>query len=297
MGETIDDLQAWVGRERIEDDELTLFPARGMAALLDRDPDALGNGLPLPHGWHWLYFKPLTRQSDLGDDGHERRGAFLPPVPMPRRMWAAGRMRFLAPLVIGQSVERISAVESITEKQGRSGALVFVVVRHRISGPDGLACDEEQTLVYREVTSAADSAARAVAAAGALDGVRASRQWTGRFDATEAALFRFSALTFNGHRIHYDQPYATDVEGHAGIVVHAPLLALLLLDGAVRAQPGRAPATFVYRATSSLFAPTTVLLEGAPEPATANSEYRRSIWRATDGDGRVAMSAALDWRS
>jgi 3-methylfumaryl-CoA hydratase len=285
---SIDDLQAWVGRERFEDDVLTLFPARGMTALLDRDPGTVKHGSPLPLGWHWLYFKPLTRQSDLGDDGHERRGAFLPPVPLPRRMWAGGRMRFHAPLTLDEPVERISTIDRIEEKRGRSGALVFVDVRHRVSGSNGVAVDEVQTLVYREPAARDAHAPESRPAAGARSTIDAPAPlWSDRFEATEAALFRFSALTFNGHRIHYDNPYAIGVEGHAGIVVHAPLLALLLLDAATRNEPGRTPTLFDYRATQALYAPATILLEAdAPSCSTL---------RARADGGPTAMTAAIDW--
>ncbi len=142
-----------VGRQRSEQDELSLFPARGMRALLDRAPEATRAGDVLPWGWHWLYFRPVALQSELAEDGHTRRGRFLPGAPLGRRMWAGGTLRFFEPLRVGDKVERVSTITSVTAKEGRSGDLVFVTVGHRISGPGGLACDEDQHLVYRSAPS------------------------------------------------------------------------------------------------------------------------------------------------
>lgn len=271
--------EEWLGRERIQEDVLSLSSARALAATLDRDPDALMAGDPLPAGWHWIYFPPLTRRSELGGDGIETRGAFLPPVPLPRRMWAGGRLRFPGVVRLGDSVRRVSTIQSIRPKEGRTGPLVFVTVRHRISSSAGVAIDEEQDLVYRaESGSGAPSPvvapeggpAGAPARDRAADSGRseegsspkaASSDWSEPFTADEVTLFRFSALTFNGHRIHYDHPYVTGVEGYPGLVVHGPLLALLLLDAAVRHME-RTPALFSYRARAPLYCGERFLLQG-----------------------------------
>ncbi len=277
------DLEAWIRREQKDADTLDLFPARGMAALLDRDPAELRIGSALPAGWHWLYFKPLARQSELGDDGHPRRGGFLPPVTLPRRMWAGGRMRFLSDLQLGDAVERVSTIHSITRKEGRTGPLAFVKVEHRISGPRGVACEEEQDIVYRD-------AHRAGATGAALDTLHEPTAWREQFLPTAVALFRFSALTFNGHRIHYDHPYATKTEGYPALVVHAPLLALLLLDAALRNNTTHVPENYEYRATSPLYCGEPITLAGAP---TASGDAI-DLW-ATDPAGRVGMKATVNW--
>ena len=264
------ELASWVARERVEEDVLTLFPARGMAALLDRPSEPFSEGARLPAGWHWLYFRPLPRRSELGPDGHERRGAFLPPVPLPRRMWAGGRLELPGELRLGERVTRRSTVESVREKEGRSGRLAFVTVRHRVEGPRGLAVDEEQHLVYRDGSGGGRPWGTERASADA--------DWSETFLADPVTLFRFSALTFNGHRIHYDHPYATAHEGYPALVVHAPLTALLLLDAVCR-HGGGTPRSFSYRASSPLFAGEEIRLEGR---------------RAGDGSDVVAWAAAPD---
>jgi len=245
------DLSGWVGTTRTRVERLAPWPARALAATLDRDPDEFGDGAMLPHGWHWMYFHDAARASDVGPDGHEARGAFLPPVPLPRRMWAGGRIRFGVPLKLGEEAERTSVVEGVTPKTGRSGTLVFVKVRHTVVGPAGLAVDEEQDLVYRAPPPEASSGAGAHHGSGPAAPPEGS-DVVATFLADEVALFRFSALTFNGHRIHYDHPYTTAVEGYPGLVVHGPLLALLLLGAGVAGWAG-AVTSFEYRALSPLF--------------------------------------------
>jgi 3-methylfumaryl-CoA hydratase len=253
-----------------------------MMALLDRGAGELRRGSRLPPAWHWLYFKPLNRQSDLGEDGHPRRGGFLPPVELPRRMWAGGRLRFVRPLHLGDAVQRVSTIGDVAEKEGRTGRLIFVKVVHVISGPAGPACEEEQDLVYREAPRSAGQNA-------AVERLAERTQWREEFRADSVALFRFSALTFNGHRIHYDRPYAM-AEGYPDIVVHGPLLALLLLDAACRNARGREPAAFEYRAVSPLFSGEPILLQGG-ETDRAHAQ----LW-ATSQSGGIALKATIQWQ-
>jgi 3-methylfumaryl-CoA hydratase len=276
------DLSDVTGRERTEDDLLDLFPAHGMAALLDRSPEGLEEGRPLPRGWHWLYFKPLVRRSNLGEDGHERLGGFLPDPGLPRRMWAGGSLTFTGDLLLGERARRISTIESVEEKSGRSGRLVFVNVRHRVETERGIAVDEVQNLVYREAGGG-----------GVAEGPPAPEAagWSEEFTADAVTLFRFSALTFNGHRIHYDPPYAVEVEGYPGLVVHGPLLALLLLDGAGR-HGGRPPARFAYRALSPLFEGETFRVEGV-EALPPGAAGESQAWVA--GLRGLAMRAMTGW--
>jgi 3-methylfumaryl-CoA hydratase len=277
------DLTTWIGKERVEEDLIDLFPARGMAALLDLDPEAMVQGSVLPLAWHWLYFKPVVRRSELGKDGHQKLGTFLPPIELPRRMWAGGDLAFPGELRLGDVARRRSIIESVEEKTGRSGRLVFITVRHRVETERGVAVDEAQNLVYREAGSAPASTTPAPD----------DPAWSDPFIADPVLLFRFSALTFNGHRIHYDKPYATEVESYPDLVVHGPLLALLLVGAAAR-HSGRAPARFAYRAVSPLFSGEPFRVEGvAPLPLSAPGETE--AWVA--GPRGTAMRATAGWEA
>ncbi len=246
------------------------WPARAFAATLDDDPGPYGAGVPLPEGWHWLYFHDPVPASRLGPDGHEARGDFLPDVPLPRRMWAGGRLRFHGGLALGDAAVRRSSVERVVPKEGRAGPLVFVTVRHEISGPEGIVVEEEQDIVYRGGTPGSGGK-------GPEPWVRPEGAATlDRFVADEVTLFRFSALTFNGHRIHYDRPYATSTEGYPGLVVHGPLLALLLMRAARRLR-GAPLRSFEYRALAPVFQGETIELV-APRSGSADEETR--LWAA-----------------
>ena len=277
------------GGERVRAEVLSRGPAGIMQALLDRDPDGLREGDPLPLGWHWFYFKQPIRASSLGVDGHERRGDFMPDVDLPRRMWAGGTLRSLAPVLIGERAELRSRVTGIEEKRGKSGRLVFVTVGQTVL-QGGRACvEEEQVIVYRGGDS--PPAARVPARGPAGDAA-----WSETYLPTTITLFRFSALTHNAHRIHYDHPYATEVEGYPGLLVHGPLTALLLLDAAGR--HGTEPVTrFRYRALAPLFVGRRIMLVGRPESAgggdadtsAAGSSHRERVVEALGPDGAVAM--------
>lgn len=231
---------AWVGRSETRRDVITSAPLRGLSAALDRE-EAWESG-EIPPLAHWLYFLPTTRQSELGEDGHPRRGGFLPPVELPRRMWAAGRLRFHAPLCVGDAVERVSTIKSVAEKAGASGPLVFVTIAHAISANGVVAIEEEQHIVYRGEVGAARTPAPV---SRVVDRERA-------FAPDSTLLFRYSALTFNAHRIHYDAEYARTRENYPGLVVQGPLIATLLIDHHVSAHG--APCSFTFRAERPLFA-------------------------------------------
>ena len=242
------------GGERVGAEVLSRGPAGIMQAILDRDPAGIREGDPLPLGWHWFYFKQPLRASSLGVDGHEHRGAFMPDMDLPRRMWAGGTLRLLGPLRIGEWAELRSRVAGVEEKRGKSGRLVFVTVGQTVL-QGGRACvEEEQVIVYR----GAESGSAAGIGSSGTDAVRDAEApatlWRETFLPTTVTLFQFSALTRNAHRIHYDHPYATEVEGCPGLLVHGPLTALLLLDAATR--HGTGPVTrFRYRALAPLFGP------------------------------------------
>jgi 3-methylfumaryl-CoA hydratase len=266
------DWQSWVGRATMSQAWLDPAQANRMALTLDREPGYRA-GDELPPAWHWLYFHDLARASQLGPDGHPALGVVMPPVPLPRRMWAGGSFVFHAPLRLGDTAERTTVVRSITPKAGRSGALFFVGVEHTLRAGGALALVEQQTIVYRELAPAAPSPAPP--APGDAD-------YTRGYTLDSTALFRYSALTFNGHRIHYDLQYARQVEGYPNLVIHGPLIATLLLD--LYAQQGRPLAQFRYQARSPLFMPHAFSVSGKAGAQSAR------LW-ATSHTGALAMEA------
>ncbi len=253
MSNTTPRLQDWIGRTRDLEDTLTRVPAQAMSATLDLPPPA--DRAALPPLWHWLYFLPSAPTSELGEDGHAAKGGFLPPVPLPRRMWAGTRARFHQPLHLGDAVRCHSRIDNVVSKEGRSGALVIVTVVHEIHGPDGLAVTEEQDLVYREEPKADARPAPPVPAP-------AEPQWSHEKTAGPVLLFRYSALTFNSHRIHYDYPYTTQVEGYPGLVVHGPLVLTLLVEALRKEHPDARIETLSMRALRPLFHDRPFRLQG-----------------------------------
>ena len=272
----IDHLRQWLGRTETATEYLAASRAAKLAATLDR-ADRPGEGDELPPLWHWLYFTPLAAQSELGPDGHPRRGAFLPPVPLPRRMWAGGRLTFHHPLRLGQSVTRTSQIVDVSEKTGARGALVFVTLRHSLANAEGLAIEEEQDIVYREAATTARPAALAAPVPAA--------DWRLPAPTDPTLLFRYSAITFNGHRIHYDLPYATEVEGYPGLVVQGPLTATLLLDTWLR-ESGQVARSYSFRGQAPLFSGDTLVLCGR------QTDGGGELWAEGPG-GYVAMSATV----
>ena len=214
-------LQEWVGRTETRSDQVTAAPMAALSATLDRDDALPKPGDALPPLWHWLYFLPVHQQSELGPDGHAKLGGFLPPVPLPRRMWAGTRVEFHHPLRVGDSITRESRIVNVEHKQGRTGSLVFVLVRHEIRNAAGVALTDEHDIVYRDSPRPGDPAPPPAPAA------PADPTWERTVHPDDVLLFRYSALTFNGHRIHYDRRYVTEVEGYPGLVVHGPLQATL----------------------------------------------------------------------
>lgn len=255
-----DILRQWIGRTERRVDRIRSWPVAALSATLDRDDPPPEDGDPLPPGWHWLFFLSGSAARDLGPDGHTRRGGFLPPVPLPRRMWAGGRLTFHRPLHIGELATRTSEVIDVRAKAGRSGDLVFVTVRHTIEGDDGCALEEEHDIVYRANNTTVQANGRANRRPAPLPpGV-----WIRRVVPDPVLLFRYSALTFNGHRIHYDRSYAQEVEGYPGLVVHGPLLATLLLDLVRRNLSDRVIRRFSFRALAPLFDTAPFTVQGTP---------------------------------
>jgi 3-methylfumaryl-CoA hydratase len=278
------DLKAWIGRREARRDSAAPNQAMAMAATLDLDPDAFRTGATLPEFWHWIYFTHPIRRSRLGEDGHELRGDFMPPVDLPRRMWAGGRVRFLRPIVIGASIERASEIISIDEKQGRSGPLVLTTVRHIISDAAGPCVEEEQDIVYCEIPKSNESTRQ-------QEILPVDVQWRETFLPDAVTLFRYSALMFNAHRIHFDHPFTTEVEGYRGLLVHGPLTATLLLEAAKR-NVQRELSSFRYRGLAPLFNNELITLAGR----NTKHEDETELW-AADLNGVIAMQGATSWRN
>jgi 3-methylfumaryl-CoA hydratase len=281
---TSTDLAQWEGRTETVHDIVAATPYAALSATLDRSAERPPVGTPVPPLWHWLYFLPLYRQSEVGPDGHAKRGGFLPPVPLPRRMWAGSQFEFPQPLRVGDRVRRVSTIADVTEKSGRTGPLVFVKVRHEINANEQPAPSviEFHDIVYREAPKPGDVAPPPKAAP-------ASSAWHRRWVPDDVLLFRYSALTFNGHRIHYDRKYVTEVEGYPGLIVHGPLIATLLLDLLRSQRPDAVVRRYEFRAVRPLFDINPFDVCG--EPSADGKSVR--LW-AKDHEGWLAMEASAE---
>ncbi|CAM3787952.1 FAS1-like dehydratase domain-containing protein [Polynucleobacter brandtiae] len=281
--QTISHLQEWLGNTETLQDTVTAAPVRALSATLDRPDPLPTTGSFLPELWHWLYFLPHALQSDIGPDGHPKRGGFLPPVPLPRRMWAGSRVQWLAPLAIGDTIERTSQILSVTHKAGRTGDLIFVLVEHRISNQQGLAMIEEHDIVYRDAASPEDKPVAPIPAP--IDAL-----WSKTITADDVLLFRYSALTFNAHRIHYDRKYVTEVEGYPGLIVHGPLIATLLVDLVRQSIPGCTLSQFEFRAIRPTFDIHIFKVSAKPDLEKDPTGKTIAIW-AQDHEGWLTMQA------
>jgi 3-methylfumaryl-CoA hydratase len=286
MSPALDSFSGWIGRTETRRDLITARPLGALAATLDRDdswPQQKDRAAPLSH---WLYFLEAQRQSDLGADGHLKRGKFLPPVPLPRRMFAGAQVKFFRPFRVGDEIERVSCIADVEHKEGRSGSLVFVRVHHEFHRGSDLLLTEDQDIVYRGAQAATSSAPKR---AKPLRTAQLRRE----ISVDEAMLFRFSALTFNGHRIHYDHRYATGVEGYPGLVVHGPLLATLLMD-LVRGNTADAEVeTFSFKAMQPVFARRRFVLCGIPTEGVDSTQLQ--LWVENE-EGLPAMEATATLR-
>jgi 3-methylfumaryl-CoA hydratase len=275
------ELRDWIGRTESITDIATATPYAALSATFDRAPDRPTAGTPLPALWHWLYFLPLYRQSEIGPDGHAKRGGFLPPVPLPRRMWAGSQFEFHKPLLVGDTLTRLSTIADVTEKSGRTGRLVFVKVRHELRRQDesDIALTEFHDIVYREAATKDDVAPPPKAAPSASTW---ERQWV----PDDVLLFRYSALTFNGHRIHYDRRYVTEVEGYPGLIVHGPLVATMLLDLLRHQMPDAKVDRYEFRAVRPVFDINPFYVCGEQQPDGKTFK----LW-AKDHEGWLTMDA------
>ena len=270
----------WIGRTDVREDVVTAAPLVALSALLDREDPPPREGDAAPPLAHWLYFLPKYRQSEAGPDGHALKGAFLPPAPLPRRMWAGSRIEFLGPMRVGARNERVSRIADVVPKEGRSGPLLFVTVRHEIRANGTAAIVDQHDIVFRGETALANAPKAAPADAA----------WKREIHPDPVLLFRYSAVTFNSHRIHFDHPYVTKVEGYPGLVVHGPLIATLLVDLLRRNRPGVELRSYAFRALRPLYDTATFSTCGAPD----ESERSAKLW-TRDAEGAVTMEATARW--
>ncbi|TCM46507.1 3-methylfumaryl-CoA hydratase [Rhizobium sp. PP-F2F-G48] len=274
-------LRSWIGRKEVVSDFVSIDLVRKFNATLD-----LGERLPVvgdtaPHLIQYCLAQPAIQAHLLGNDGHPQKGGFLPPVPLPRRMWAGSNLVFHGHILVGDLVRRVSHIADVVIKEGRTGVLCFVTVEHKVDVAGKLLIEETQNIVYREAAMPQDPSKVA----------ESEPAPTGQHQrdvvVSPTLLFRYSALTFNGHRIHYDRPYATEIEQYPGLVLHGPLQATLLLNYAAELKGG-VPTKFMFRGQSPLFDDDKVSLHATEDNG------RMKLWTARE-DGPIGMSAEADW--
>jgi 3-methylfumaryl-CoA hydratase len=276
----LDHYRAWIGREEQASEEVTPELVHRFNATLDLGTDYPRQGDPVAPMIHLCIAPAAAPTAALGPDGHPQRGGFLPPVPLPRRMWAGGSLRFGRAIRVGERVQRTSRIDDVAIKEGRTGTLCFVAIDHTLTVDGEIVVRERQDVVYRGQSDPSR--------AGAVTSPVQTGQHHRRVAATAPLLFRYSALTFNGHRIHYDHPYATGVEGYPGLVVHGPLQATLLVHFAATLRGGQAPAQFDFRSHSPLFDDDDV------DVHASDKGDGLSLWTARPG-GPVAVMAEARW--
>jgi 3-methylfumaryl-CoA hydratase len=276
----LDALRGWIGRTEDDSDIAAPGPAALLAATLNRDrAPAAGDQLPMM--WHWLYFLSPTATQDLGEDGMPRRGGFIPPVALPRRMWAGSRIEFGDAIRLGDRLHRRTTIADINGKEGRSGALVFVRVLTEIGTERGLALVEQRDIVFR------DHPPPGISPSVPPQAPLPDATWREETTGGAVLLFRYSALTFNSHRIHYDQPYSTEVEGYPALVVQGPLLATLLADSLGNHLPATSIRAITFRAVSAIFVDEPFAIAGAIDA------HKAVVWAAKHDD-RLAMIAEAE---
>lgn len=277
-------LRAWIGRSQTVTDVLDPTRARLMQATLDQQP-TLTAGDALPGLWHWIYFWQGAPLSELGRDGHRKMGGFLPPVDLPRRMWAGSRFGFYRPLILGTTLTRTSTIRDVSVKQGRSGDLCFITTHHEITDDTGdILMHEEHDAVYRE-------APRPGVPAPSPPEPPAHADWSDVVTPSSVMLFRYSALTFNGHRIHYDRDYSREIEGYPGLVFHGPLTGTLLAGLGERYMAPKRLTEFSFRALAPLFDDRPFVIRGVRNRHTADE---LTLWAETPSGG-MAMTATASF--
>jgi 3-methylfumaryl-CoA hydratase len=277
----LDHLRQWIGRTQDASDTVTAQLVKGLRATLFQEVGEPRTGDVAPFTVHWCLAQPVFPMSQLGTDGHPARGGFLPPVPLPRRMWAGGELEIIDPLRVGDEAKRASRISDVSVKTGSTGALCFVAVEHVIITSRGVAIRERHDIVYREMTSGAAAAPKAPPPPPV-----AKHRETHVSD--PVLLFRYSALTFNGHRIHYDRDYVTKVEGYPGLIFHGPLQAALIVELAAKLHGGKPPKKFSYRGLQPLF-------EGSEFSINANDNAGgMELWTA-NAEGQPTMKGTATW--
>jgi 3-methylfumaryl-CoA hydratase len=276
----LDHLRQWIGRTDQASDIVTAQLVRGLRATLFMEIGTPKPGDAAPFTTHWCLAQPVYPMSELGPDGHPTRGGFLPPVPLPRRMWAGGELQFFDPLRVGDEVTRSSRISDVAMKTGSTGVLCFVSVEHVVTTSRGTAIRERQDIVYRDILTVA--APSKPAPPPPIAKHRESHM------ADPVLLFRYSALTFNGHRIHYDRDYVTKVEGYPGLIFHGPMQAAFIVELAAKLHGGTAPKKFVYRGAQPLF-------EGSEFSVNANDTGDgMELWTANSA-GQPTMKGTATW--
>ena len=272
----LDYLCSWIGKSRTDEDLISARQSNLMAATVGFPPKKLCDGESLPHLWHWIYFLEGAPVNELGLDGHPARGGFMPPVPLPNRMWAGGRVEFISPVIIGSIVRKESSILKVDYKQGRSGDLVFVTVRHEVKSQLGiLLIREEQDIVYKK--------SNPTKPVKSTQSIMPAAQFTKTYTPNSTMLFRYSALTFNGHRIHYDMDYCRKTEGYQNLVIHGPLNATMLAGFAEEISNIKLD-TFRYQGLSPAVLGTSITLHASIDERTI------TLW-ATMENGTICMKA------
>ncbi|WP_069132018.1 MaoC family dehydratase N-terminal domain-containing protein [Rhodohalobacter halophilus] len=274
--------EEWIGKTLDISDSMAPEQLQKFEALMNGDPGSVSDGSGLRPGAHWVYFNPPIPQADLGINGHERSSNFLPPVDLPRRMWAGGTIKFKKPLKIGVPADKKSTITKIEEKEGKSGKLVFVSLRHQISASGSVAIDEEQVIVYRGESEKGAHPIR-------TEPMDLDPDWRKSTKPSSIQLFRYSALTFNSHRIHYDQDYAREMEGYPNVVVHAPFLVLLMIDAFSSKADGKVISEIRYENRGPVYLGEQITICGK------SIDNSRTALRIHGPEGKVAVKAEIDW--
>lgn len=283
MTDNLERLKDWIGKTEFMEERASTGRAQGLAALLDK-PDTPHEGEPMGLMDHWCFFKPRVRQSEVGPDGHPKRGGFMPPVPLPRRMFGGFRTTYHKPLILGEMMRKEAMIKAVQIKSGQTGTLVICTVSNRFSGASGLAIEEEHDFVYRDnpPKDAKDSSGNSGKTAVAPEDFEFSRVIT----PDPVMLFRYSACTFNSHRIHYDYKYVTEIEGYPSLIVHGPLIATFLMELSLANNPDRKVRSYTFQARSPLFENNPFTVAGKP------SGDGSALWSITP-DGRISGTGAV----
>ncbi len=276
------DYSNWIGRTRDISDSMAPEQLQRLEALMDGDPKAVTTGTNIRSCGHWVYFNLPVLQSELGVNGHERQGDFLPPVELPVRMWAGGHLKFKKPLRTSVPAEKKSTILNIEEKEGSSGKLCFLTIRHQVSARRAVAIDEEQVLVYRQESEEGAHPIR-------TEPLDIDPDWSKTVQPDSVQLFRFSALTFNSHRIHYDQEYAREVEGYPNILVHAPYLVMMVIDAFSTGHDGKKISSLEYEAVGPVYLGEELTISGK------SVENTKTALRVHGPEGKLAMKVKIDW--